>query len=281
MTTDATVGNTTCSIQIRDFQGEVLATSSISWQTNGTDYGDYPQDGTGSPPYYDDTKASSCKSSCSSAFSLTCMANEKCWSGLAEGIGYIGLIAGSIVGVLVLAKTGLLLKFGKLVLGALTCGSSGSPPKTKPIATGPPPGDAQATVTTHHNGSLPAKPPPIERHSLQLDAAPWGIPSYPATGQLPPDPGRSAATLSSRGLASGRLDQIRALDASMDAARMAFWAQQAPLPSMMTQSAASGMFYGQPQMQLQMNNSTYGLHPGSVDVSPAWMSSQTGFPANP
>ena len=131
MTTDQTVPSSTCAIQIADFEGEILAVSSVTWHTNGTNYESPTNDGTGSPPvrrrwrwfgwalgvvhavstieqcltnriamvtishtpllsrqYYDNTSASSCKSSCSSVFSLSCLVSSKCWTGLAE-VGFL------------------------------------------------------------------------------------------------------------------------------------------------------------------------------------------------
>ena len=50
MTTDQTVPSSTCAIQIADFEGEILAVSSVTWHTNGTNYESPTNDGTGSPP---------------------------------------------------------------------------------------------------------------------------------------------------------------------------------------------------------------------------------------
>lgn len=50
MTTDQAVPSSTCAIQIADFEGEILAVSSVTWHTNGTNYESPTNDGTGSPP---------------------------------------------------------------------------------------------------------------------------------------------------------------------------------------------------------------------------------------
>lgn len=49
MSTDAAT-NSSCDVQVRDFQGDLLASSSVAWTTTSTNYGEDPTPGEMSPP---------------------------------------------------------------------------------------------------------------------------------------------------------------------------------------------------------------------------------------
>ncbi|RMZ57501.1 hypothetical protein APUTEX25_003744 [Auxenochlorella protothecoides] len=52
MATDQATSST-CSVEVRDSQGDLLDSTAVTWATLGTDYGQEPQEGTASPPVGD------------------------------------------------------------------------------------------------------------------------------------------------------------------------------------------------------------------------------------
>ena len=178
---------------------------------------------------------------------------------LPQGLGYIGLMAGGAVGVLVLAKTGLLLKFIRLVMDALSCGGQG--PKTKPVE---PTAPVSAAGGSGPGGGDAGAATPIARPSLTASAMPWTIPAAPAAGVVPPS---ARSPLES---AASRLEYLRALDTSLESARLAYWAQYGIPAAPPPVPAPGAVPYPYTQGPPSQRASVPGMHsiPGSARVEP-------------
>lgn len=105
---------------------------------------------------------------------------------------------------------------------------------------------------------------PIARPSLTASAMPWTIPAAPAAGAAPTS---ARSPLES---AASRLEYLRALDTSLESARLAYWAQYgipaAPPPVPAPGAVPYPYTQGPPSQRASMP----GMHslPGSARVGP-------------
>uniref|UniRef100_A0A1D2A410 Generative cell specific-1/HAP2 domain-containing protein n=1 Tax=Auxenochlorella protothecoides TaxID=3075 RepID=A0A1D2A410_AUXPR len=166
MATDQATSST-CSVEVRDSQGDLLDSTAVTWATLGTDYGQEPQEGTASPPYYDDstiaTSFSGCNKVCGTVLSLKCLVKYSCWYNLAAGLGSASAAGLAIIALIWAAKQGYIVPILGMVLRLLCCsGPSSHRSKAKKVAPAQPPSPpkADATVTLDAGAASKTSLPP-------------------------------------------------------------------------------------------------------------------------